>query len=74
MDLSIITNFNIWIIVKFLSMLLLAMYLIFALVVIKQVSLMTKTLQLGWEGLVRTLSYVHLAFAILVFLAALTIL
>ncbi len=74
MDISIITNFNIWIIIKFLSLILLAMYLIFSLVVIKQVSLMTRTLQLGWENLVRTLSYVHLAFAILVFLAALTIL
>lgn len=74
MDLSVITNFNIWIIIKFLSLILLGMYLVFSLVVIKQVSLMTRTLQLGWESLVRTLSYVHLAFAILVFLAALTIL
>lgn len=65
---------NIWFLLKLLSLLLLGMYLIFALVVIKQVSVMTRTLQLGYENIVKTLSYIHFIFATLVFVAALTIL
>ncbi len=65
---------NVWLLIKILALLLLGMYLIFSLVVIKQVNLMTRTLQLGYEQIVKTLSYLHLIFAVLVFLAALIIL
>ena len=66
--------FNIWFLLKALSIVLLGMYLIFSLVVVRQVKMMTSTLQLGFEGLVKTLAYIHLAFAVLVFLSALIIL
>ena len=68
------TDFNFWIIIKSLVLVLLGMYLIFGLVVVKQVQMMTHTLQLGFEKLVKTLAYIHLVFAILVFLAAIIIL
>ena len=68
------TDFNFWIIIKSLVLVLLGMYLIFGLVVVKQVQMMTHTLQLGFEKLIKTLAYIHLVFAILVFLAAIIIL
>ena len=72
---AIITNgFNIWILIKALSLVLLGMYLVFSLVVVRQVKMMTDTLQLGFEGAAKMLAYIHLIFAIFVFLAALIIL
>jgi hypothetical protein len=53
---------------------LLGMYLVFALVITRQVKLMTSTLQLGFESLAKTLSFLHLVFAVLVFVTALIIL
>lgn len=67
-------GFNIWILFKALSLVLLGMYLIFALVVVRQVKMMTDTLQLGFETPAKLLAYIHLAFAILVFLSAIIIL
>jgi hypothetical protein len=69
-----LTGINIWIMVKILSLILLGMYLIFSLVVVRQVKLMTSTLSLGFESQIKLLSFIHLAFAILVFLVALIIL
>lgn len=71
---SFILGFNIWALVKILSLLLLGMYLIFSFVVVRQVRLMTDTLTLGFEGFIKTLSYFHLIFAAFVFLAAWVIL
>lgn len=62
---------SIWLIFKILALILLGMYLIFALVMVKQVQLMTDTLQLGFELPVKVLSYIHFIFAVFVFLAAL---
>jgi hypothetical protein len=67
-------GFNTWILIKALALVILGMYIVFAFVITRQVKLMTNTLQLGSETLVRFLSYIHLAFAIFVFLAALIIL
>ena len=66
--------FNIWLLVKILALILIGMYLIFSFVVVRQVKLMTDTLQLGFEGTVRLLAWAHLAFAVLVLLAAIIIL
>ena len=59
---------------KILALVLLGMYLIFSLVVVRQVKMMTENLQLGFEGTIKLLAYSHLIFALLVFAAALTIL
>lgn len=71
---SSIFGISIWLVVKVAALILLGLYLVFALVVVRQTKLMTSTLTLGAEGLIIFLGYIHLAFAILVFLAALFIL
>lgn len=63
-----------WFLAKVGIVVLLGMYLIFALIVIRQVKLMTDTLQLGFESTLRVLAYAHLVFAVLVMLTAIIIL
>jgi hypothetical protein len=65
---------NIWPIVKIFVLFGLSLYLIFALVVVRQVQLMTKTIQMNFEVPVKMLAVGHLLFAIAVFLFALIIL
>jgi hypothetical protein len=67
-------GFNIWVIVKIFSLILLGMYIVFAFGVVKQVKMMTTTLRLGNENFAKIISYVHLVAAFVVFLAALIIL
>lgn len=64
-------GFNIWFLIKIITLAVLVMYIIFAVVVIRQVKLMTDSLKLGLEGFLKFLAYVHLIFAILVLLTAL---
>ena len=71
---SPIFGISVWLVVKIAALILLGMYLVFALIVVRQVKLMTDTLSLGFEGPIILLSYIHLAFAVLVFLAALVML
>ena len=71
---SPIFGISVWLVVKIAVLILLGMYLVFSLVVVRQIKLMTSTLSLGFEGPITMLGYIHLAFAILVFLAALIIL
>ena len=67
-------GFQIWVIVKIMAIILLGIYLIFSLVLVRQVKLMTDTLQLGFEKTVRALAFAHLVFAVLVLLVAIIIL
>lgn len=69
-----IINFNIWIIIKILAMIVLGIYVLFAFVIKRQVRVMTDTLTLGFEPLVKFLSFFHLIFAILVFIVAIIVL
>ena len=69
-----IFGISIWLVVKIAALILLGLYLIFALIVVRQIKLMTSTLSLGFEAPIIMLGYIHLAFAVLVFLAALIIL
>ena len=69
-----ITDLSIWFFVKIAVLILLALYLVFALVVVRQMKLMTDTLKLGFETPIKILSYIHLGFAVFVFLTALIIL
>lgn len=61
-------------VIKIFSLILLGLYLIFALVVVRQVQLMTDTLQVGFEASIKLISWIHLIFAAVVFLVALVIL
>jgi len=74
MDTIPFIGIQIWVVMKILTIILLGMYLIFSLVVVRQVKLMTDTLQLGFEGTAKSLAYAHLVFAVLVLLAAIIIL
>lgn len=65
---------SVWLVAKIAALILLGMYLIFALVVVRQVQLMTDTIEVGFEIPIRLFSYLHLIFAILVFLTALIML
>jgi len=65
---------SVWLIAKIFVLFGLVIYFVFALVVVRQVQLMTETLEVGFETQLKILSYLHLAFAILVFLAALIVL
>jgi hypothetical protein len=71
---SPILGISVWLIVKIAILILLGLYLVFALVVVRQTKLMTSTLTLGFETPIIFLGYIHLVFAILVFLSALFIL
>ncbi|KKR84170.1 MAG: hypothetical protein UU32_C0049G0008 [Candidatus Woesebacteria bacterium GW2011_GWB1_41_10] len=61
-------------IAKIFVLFALGLYIIFALVVIKQVSLMTKTVEVGLEGFIKLIAWGHLIFAVVIFFIALTIL
>jgi hypothetical protein len=52
----------------------LLIYMIFAIIVVRQVRLMTDTLDLGFETPIKFISFLHLIFSFLTFLAALLIL
>lgn len=59
---------------KFFLLAVLLIYIVFALVVVRQVATMNKTLDVGIETQIAIASYIHLAFAVGVFLIALVIL
>lgn len=63
-----------WPILKIMFMIGLLVYIAFAVVMVRQVSLMTKTLELGHENFIKYVSIGHLVFAIGIFLLALIIL
>ncbi len=64
----------VWGIAKILVLIALGIYLIFALVVIRQVGIMTKTLEVGFELPIKMIALVHLLFAVGVFILGLVIL
>jgi len=70
----IFPNFPTWGIAKGFVLFGLAIYIIFGFVIVRQVKLMTDTLQLGYEATAKTFSYLHLMFTIAVFIFALLIL
>lgn len=61
-------------IIKIFVLVGLAIYIIFSLVVIKQVRLMIGTIEVGFEVPLRLISIAHFIFAVLVFLLALVLL
>ncbi len=67
-------NISVWLIAKIFVLVGFAIYNVFAIVIVRQVKLMTETVDVELNGFVKLLSYAHLAFAILVFILALVIL
>lgn len=69
-----IPNFSIWWLIKGLFILGLGLYIAFAVIVVRQVGLMSKTLNGEFASPLKFISLVHLLAAIGVFLLALTFL
>jgi len=65
---------SIWSVAKIFILIAFAVYILFSIVVVRQVNLMTDTLEVGFENQVRTLAFVHLFIAIGIFVLALIIL
>lgn len=63
-----------WLVAKAAILLFLILYMIFATVVVRQVKLMTETLEVGFEKPIRTLALGHLIFSVLVFILSIFIL
>jgi hypothetical protein len=61
-----IFSFNIWLIVKWFYMIAFILYTLFALVIVRQVSLMTQTVNEGMNLPVKTFSYLHLLISIII--------
>lgn len=74
MDIFAILPFSIWLIVKIFFVIGLIVYLVFALVVLKQTNLMTSTIAMGFDLPIKSLAWLHLIFAIGILLLALIIL
>lgn len=67
-------NFNLWFLVKILILLGLVLYLAFAGIVLRQVNLMTKTLNGQFNLPIKLIAWIHLLAALSIFLLALIIL
>lgn len=65
---------TVWQIAKIFTVFGLVLYLVFALVVVRQIQLMTKTLEIGYEGFIKFLGFIHLLFAIATLLFAIIVL
>lgn len=69
-----ILGVSVWLIVKALVLFALVIYGIFAFVVLRQIQLMTDTLEVGFEGPIRMLGVSHFVFSLVIFVLALIIL
>lgn len=67
-------GFSILGIAKIFALFGLGIYIIFALVVVRQVNLMVETIEVGYEFFIKLIAWAHLIFAVFVFLTALNIL
>lgn len=67
-------NISVWVVVKIFVLIILFLYSVFAAVIIRQVTMMSKTFKSSLNTLVHFLSVAHLLFAILIFILALIIL
>ena len=69
-----IIGISVWAIVKVFFLIALGLYILFSLIVIRQIQLMTDTLEVGFEAPIRLVGLIHLVVAISVFVLALLIL
>ncbi len=65
---------GVWFVVKVLFLFAIAIYIVFAFVIVRQVGLMTKTLEIGFEIPIKLIAWGHLFFAIGTFVLAVIIL
>ena len=65
---------NVWLVVKYLYLFVIAMYIIFAVIMVRQIHLMTSTLNGNFDFSIKVIGYVHFLLAIFVFFLALVVL
>lgn len=65
---------SVWFIAKIMYLIALAVYAVFAIVVVRQVRLMVDTLEVGFELPIQVIAWGHLIFALGVFVLAVIIL
>lgn len=71
---NIIPSLTIWSLIKIMFLIMLFLYIAFALIITRQVGLMSKTLDGEFASPVKVVAWIHLLAAVGVFLLALTIL
>lgn len=59
---------------KIFALIALGIYIVFSLVVIKQVNMMIGTLDIGFNGFIKFVAWAHFGFAVFVFVTAFLIL
>ena len=69
-----ILSLSIWPVIKIFVIILLAIYIVFAFVIVRQVQLMTDTLVIGFEKQLKFLAFLHFLFAIAVLVFSILIL
>jgi len=74
MDITQILHISVWVVAKWFAVVGFLVYVVFALVVVKQTSLMLGTLEISFEKPIRLLSWVHLLFSIGVLVLAIIVL
>jgi len=67
-------DFDIWLIAKIMVLFALLLYSVFSYVIVRQTKIMTETLELGFEKVVKLIALVHFVLAIGTFFLALIIL
>lgn len=67
-------DLSVWFVVKIFISFAILLYVIFSLVIIRQVNLMTDTLEVGFEAPIRLIAVAHFILAVAVFILALIIL
>ena len=65
---------SVWLVAKIFVLIALAIYIVFAAVIVKQVSLMIKTIKVGFEAPIKFVAWGHLLFAVGIFVLAIIIL
>ncbi len=70
----ILSSLTVWSIIRILVLIFLGLYIIFAVVIIRQVQLMTLTLEIGFEKELKFLAFLHFLFAIAVLVFSIIIL
>lgn len=69
-----ILSLSIWPVIKIFMTIFLIIYIIFAFVIVRQVQLMTQTLEVGFEKQLKFLAILHFLFAIAVLVFSILIL
>lgn len=69
-----VSGVTIWAVIKIFLIILLSLYLVFAYVIIRQVQLMTSTLEVGFESQIRFIAFAHFIFAAIVLIFSIIIL